>query len=524
MKEDKFDITTIGKLDEYGHWHGPAIIEKSLHDGNEIKKATYVHGYLHGKVEIKRNDELIGIDCYNMGNIVPCEGNVVSNIAGSRSGLTAFEILEEKYPWYTFDNLPQSQIVRDSFELFMTAIEKKLNTFTLDGSNFDRYYNEVIGSDSIIIPFSNISNWYQLSGRFASGESDARNFGFRRAVIERYTGTKIPVADIIQTKYPYFRNKIENQYSIIPADFSTFCQEFDGKMDTKINIPVSDPFFIDSLDSWMGQIFTEYLDDDNNLIFLKMKAFLSQPVQSRHRYDLSAQQLISDLSERKLTDTIAVYEAILTQLFTDVLAVDAVKLSIREACLTNKNVPLPPEIVTNILGQNTEGIRVRGWIIFDGNAAITKSGIVWDTVNQPELTPNNIINTGNDHDFNVFIGGLIPGKKYFVRSYAINSTGLVYGNTLEFTAGEVSSTKDNTGVSWKIYPNPADDQINITFGEALPSAEITLYSMNGYQIYHRSYNSVSEILINSCDWPSGTYTIVLNGAKTKQTKQIIIQR
>ena len=118
-------------------------------------------------------------------------------------------------------------------------------------------------------------------------------------------------------------------------------------------------------------------------------------------------------------------------------------------------------------------------------------------------------------------------KKYFVRSYAINSTGLVYGNTLEFTAGEVSSIKDikNEGISWRVYPNPADDQINITFEEPCPAVEVSIYSLNGYQIFNGSYKNMSEIAINVCDWPAGTFTIECKkGAKIKQTKRVNIQR
>jgi Secretion system C-terminal sorting domain len=523
-KEDgaeEFYITTIAQKDVHGHWHGPAIIEKSHVDGNVLKKVTYVHGVLHGKVETKINGELISVVCYNMGNIVPCEGNLVSNIANSRSSLSAFEILEQKYPWYTFENLPENQNIRDSFQLFMNAIEKKLNTYTLNNDNFDTYFNEVDGS---IDSFSGYSNWYQLTGRFASGETEARNFEFRRAVIERYTTTKEPIADIIHKRYPYFRQQVENEFNISTTDFDAFCNEFDAKMDVKMNIPNSDPFFIDSLDRWMGQIFTDYLNDDN-LAFRKIKVLLSQSIKSGYRYDASLQNLVSEYLERSRTDTLPVHEAILTLLFTKVLEVDAIKLSIKEACLTNQNVPLPPEIVTNILGQNTEGVRVRGLITFDGNATITKSGIVWDTVYNPELTPNNYINPDNANDFNVFIGGLIPGKRYFVRSYAINSAGLVYGNTLEFTAGEVSRNVEieNEGVSWRAHPNPADDQIKITFEEPLPAFEIFVYTLNGYQIYNRSYKNMPEIAINTCDWPEGTYIIEWKGADIKQTKRVIIQ-
>ena len=225
-----FYISTTGQKDENGQWHGPAIIERSHNNGNEIQKATFIHGMLHGKVETKINGELISVDCYNMGNIVSCDGNFVSNIGDSRSSLSAFEILELKYPWYIFENMPENQNIRDSFKLFKNTIEKKLNTYSLTNENFDTYFNEVDGS---IDSFSGYSNWYQLSGRFASGESEVKNFEFRRTVIERYTKTKKPIIDIIQNRYPYFRQHVENEFNINATDFETFCNEFDNKIDRK---------------------------------------------------------------------------------------------------------------------------------------------------------------------------------------------------------------------------------------------------------------------------------------------------
>ncbi|MBK8053105.1 MAG: T9SS type A sorting domain-containing protein [Saprospiraceae bacterium] len=523
----------IGPKDELGKWNGQVTHERIVdYKSLGIEKFTYVNGRLHGKCWERRQDYnnpqhiYLELVCYNMDKVVPCNGNLASNISDLRSSLSAVEILELKYPLFLFENLPENQNIRDSVKLFMTAIEKKLNTYTLNNDNFDTYFNEVDGS---IDSFSGYSNWYQFSGRFASGENEAKDFEFRRAVIERYTKTKLPVADIIQVRYPYFKDQLEKEFGATSAAFKTFCTEFDTKMDKKINIPVGDPFFIDSLDSWMGQIFSDYMNDDNNLIYAKLKILFSQSIKSatsRNGYDLSPQSLVSEYLESSLTDTLPVHEAILTLLFTKVLEADAVKRSIKEACLTAQKVPILPEIVTNILSENMEGVKVRGLIVFDGNDPITKSGIVWDTVFNPELTPNNIINTSNKYDFTAVIKGLVKGKTYFVRSYAVNKAGIAYGNTMEFKPGSVSSNKDliNEGVDWKIYPNPADDQISITLKETIPVVDVSVYSMSGHKIFIKRYNQIEEINIVSKDWPSGTYNIVLNGSNFRKTKKVVIQR
>jgi N-acetylneuraminic acid mutarotase len=91
-------------------------------------------------------------------------------------------------------------------------------------------------------------------------------------------------------------------------------------------------------------------------------------------------------------------------------------------------------ITTTTVTEIKAGSAVSGGnIITDGGNPITSRGICWGT------DPNPTINNIKDSDgpglgsFTSDLAWLDPGTTYFVRAYAVNSTGVAYGNQLSFT-------------------------------------------------------------------------------------------
>jgi hypothetical protein len=75
-----------------------------------------------------------------------------------------------------------------------------------------------------------------------------------------------------------------------------------------------------------------------------------------------------------------------------------------------------------------------GDVTFDGNSAVTVRGVCWNTGGAPtiDLTTKTEDGTGTG-SFISNVTGLSPGTQYCVRSYAVNSTGVGYGNEVCFT-------------------------------------------------------------------------------------------
>ncbi len=94
----------------------------------------------------------------------------------------------------------------------------------------------------------------------------------------------------------------------------------------------------------------------------------------------------------------------------------------------------PTTITTSSVSDITQTSAAGGGnITSDGGAAVTARGVCWSTSSNP-TTVNNHTNVGGGNGaFVSSIIGLNPHTQYFVKAYATNNTGTVYGNEVSFT-------------------------------------------------------------------------------------------
>ena len=117
----------------------------------------------------------------------------------------------------------------------------------------------------------------------------------------------------------------------------------------------------------------------------------------------------------------------------------------REYIVFSETVEIVPHAVPSLTTVNVSDISytsaVSGGIsISDNGLDITSKGVVWSTEANPSIELSTKTENGvGKEDFIAVISGLTPGKRYYVRAYAINSVGVGYGNEITFetdAAGE----------------------------------------------------------------------------------------
>lgn len=70
---------------------------------------------------------------------------------------------------------------------------------------------------------------------------------------------------------------------------------------------------------------------------------------------------------------------------------------------------------------------------------ISARGVVWSTKTLPTTADFKTVDSFGNGSFNSTLAGLLPATVYYVRSYAVNSTGTVYGNQQTFTTTAISN-------------------------------------------------------------------------------------
>lgn len=117
--------------------------------------------------------------------------------------------------------------------------------------------------------------------------------------------------------------------------------------------------------------------------------------------------------------------------------------------LTNYLPSLKTNLLTDLLSTS---VKAGGIVLSEGNDAVTSRGAVWSTAQNP-TTDNNEGKTEDGTGTGEFVSiveGLTPNTVYFIRPYAANSFGTVYGDEFSFrTYMAGGSVQDNEG---NLYP------------------------------------------------------------------------
>lgn len=92
-----------------------------------------------------------------------------------------------------------------------------------------------------------------------------------------------------------------------------------------------------------------------------------------------------------------------------------------------------PTVITNSISNVTSNSATSGGSIEnDGGSDVTSKGLVYGTTENP-TTSNNVINAGEGNEsFVMEITDLYPATDYYVRAFAVNQSGLSYGNLVHF--------------------------------------------------------------------------------------------
>lgn len=181
-----------------------------------------------------------------------------------------------------------------------------------------------------------------------------------------------------------------------------------------------------------------------------------------------------------------------------------------------------------------------GDITSDGGAAVTESGLCWNTSPSPTISNSKTTNEGGIGTFSSIISGLSPNTIYYVRSYGINRAGTSYGNEVSFTTqsgviglttsagslitaftatsgGNVTSdggaAVTERGLCWNTSTNPTTTNNKASNGSGLGSYSTILTGLTpGVTYYLRSYgvNSVGTTYGNEVSFTTQNGIIELN--------------
>ena len=134
-----------------------------------------------------------------------------------------------------------------------------------------------------------------------------------------------------------------------------------------------------------------------------------------------------------------------------------------------------PTLTTKEVGSITVAGAISGADIYsNGGADITEKGVCWSTNPNPTTADSKTIDyiNGFDNNYrnNSYLIDLSPSTFYYVRAYAINSTGTAYGNQVSFTTTAAESNGALT-IGTQVWTTKNLDVATYSDGTLIPEVQ-----------------------------------------------------
>src|SRR5690606_9892318 len=109
---------------------------------------------------------------------------------------------------------------------------------------------------------------------------------------------------------------------------------------------------------------------------------------------------------------------------------------------------------------------------------------------------------------------VVGANDYFCLFHSATMAGTI-------TVEEVLGVEENELNTFGVYPNPANETVQMDVPKNIETGQILVFDVLGKQIYSEAFDSNDNFSINVSNWSPGIYSIQLVSGKTAQTVRFI---
>lgn len=135
-----------------------------------------------------------------------------------------------------------------------------------------------------------------------------------------------------------------------------------------------------------------------------------------------------------------------------------------------------------------------GKVTDEGSGSVTARGVCWSTGTNPTISDSKSTDGTGMGTFVSELSGLLPATIYYVRAYAINSSGTGYGNIISFKTGgnapfvitlpPLFVSSDESALAASVNPYFVNTEVSFEYGETTGYGNSVSYSRNPVTYEH----------------------------------------
>ncbi|MDO9153944.1 MAG: SUMF1/EgtB/PvdO family nonheme iron enzyme, partial [Paludibacter sp.] len=197
------------------------------------------------------------------------------------------------------------------------------------------------------------------------------------------------------------------------------------------------------------------------------------------------------------------------QIFNSTLLLLAAFIIIANSCKTEVPIILPT-VNTNLEITNiTATTAMSGGIITNDNGeTVTSRGVCWSTAINPTIKDSLTKDGSGAGAFASNLKNLSPNTSYYLRAYATNKFGTVYGNAMSFTTQQVGggATFVNIPAGTFTMGSPTSE-VNRESDETQYQVTLSAFRMSKYEITNAQYAAFlnAKSIGSNGIWAAGAY-------------------
>ncbi len=176
--------------------------------------------------------------------------------------------------------------------------------------------------------------------------------------------------------------------------------------------------------------------------------------------------------------------------------------------VTFKTIASIPSITTDeIIEINQLSAKCKSNLISENGSPVTKKGICWSITENPTTNDSKTEESLAIGIYTSILSNLESNTKYYVRSYATNSVGTAYGNTLSFSTKSIQFVYDFDGNPYQII------QIGSQY-----------WTHENLKVTHYSNGDPIPNILDNNDWKktsTGTYCYYSNSSSNADTYGVL---